>query len=91
MHTLHVDIESFSATDLADCGVYRYAEDPAFMVLLIGYSVDGGPVTVIDEVNSDDFDTRAEFFDMLVDPDYIKYAYNANFERTCLVRQGAAA
>ena len=86
MHTLHVDIESFSATDLADCGVYRYAEDPAFMVLLIGYSVDGGPVTVIDEVTSDDFDTRAEFFDMLVDPDYIKYAYNANFERTCLAK-----
>ena len=86
MHTLHVDIETYSATDLADCGVYRYAEDPAFMVLLIGYSVDGGPVTVIDEVTSDDFDTRAEFFDMLVDPDYIKYAYNANFERTCLAK-----
>ena len=86
MHTLHIDIESYSATDLADSGVYRYTENPAFEVLLIAYSVDGGPVTVIDEVTSDDFDAHAELFDMLVDPDYIKYAYNANFERTCLAK-----
>lgn len=79
----HIDIESYSAADLSEVGVYRYADDPSFEVLLIGYSIDGGPVTVIDET-VDDLDEHAEFFDILTDPTVVKYAFNANFERTCL-------
>ncbi len=45
---LSLDIETFSPMDLARSGVYRYAEAPDFFVLLIGYSVDGGPVSVVD-------------------------------------------
>lgn len=85
MHTLHVDIESYSGTDLKECGLFKYVEDPAFEVLLIGYSVDGGPVNVIDCV-AGDLDAEADLYDMLVSPDYIKYAYNAQFERTCLAK-----
>lgn len=86
MHTLHVDIETYSAADLSEVGVYKYAEDPDFTVLLIAYSIDGGPVTVIDEAAGDDLDAHTDFYDMLVSPDYVKYAFNANFERTCLAR-----
>lgn len=86
MHTLSVDIETYSATDLSECGVYKYVEDPTFEVLLIAYSIDDGPVTVLDEARGADWDAHCDFFDMLIDPDYVKYAYNANFERTCLAK-----
>ena len=88
MHTLSVDIETYSATDLSECGVYKYVEDPTFEVLLIAYSIDDGPVTVLDEVRGTDWapHTHRRLFDMLTDPNYIKYAYNANFERTCLAK-----
>ncbi len=85
MHTLHIDIESYSGTDLKECGLFKYVEDPAFEVMLIGYSVDGGPVNVIDCV-AGDLDAEADLYDMLVSPDYIKYAHNAQFERTCLAK-----
>ena len=85
-HVMMLDIETYSAVDLPSCGVARYVEDPSFEVTLISYSVDYGPVIAIDEITGDDFDLHAELFDMLVDPDYIKYAFNANFERTCLAK-----
>jgi DNA polymerase len=68
--------------------VYKYVEDPTFEVLLIAYSIDDGPVTVLDEVRGTDWapHTHRRLFDMLTDPNYIKYAYNANFERTCLAK-----
>ena len=45
---ISIDIETFSSVDLAKSGVYRYAESPDFEVLLFGYSVDGGAVSVVD-------------------------------------------
>lgn len=84
MTTLGIDIETFSAAKLADVGVYKYAEDPAFTILLIGYSIDGGEVSVID-LTEPDADTSG-FEKMLYDPGVLKTAYNANFERTCLAR-----
>lgn len=84
MTTLGIDIETFSAAKLADVGVYKYAEDPAFTILLIGYSIDGGEVSVID-LTENDADT-SEFEKMLYDPGVLKTAYNANFERTCLAQ-----
>ena len=82
MRKMHIDIETYSSVDLAECGVHKYAESPDFEVLLIAYSIDGGPVKVIDCT-----DGAVEWdgvLDMLVDPQVIKYAYNAAFERTCL-------
>ena len=89
--TLSIDIETYSAADLTEVGVYRYAEDPSFSMLLIGYSVNDGPVHVIDCLGNmgdedDDGELYGELCDLLVDPAVIKYAYNANFERTCLSR-----
>ena len=48
MKTLSIDIETFSSANLAKCGVYKYVESPDFEILLFGYSVDGGPIQVID-------------------------------------------
>ena len=44
MTILHIDIETFSEEDLADAGVYRYAEHPSTRVNCIGYRFDDGPV-----------------------------------------------
>ena len=86
--TMAVDIETYSAADLTEVGVHRYVEDPTFEVLLIAYSVDDGPVIVIDEMtmSSEDAERHFEFFDLLVDPAVTKYAYNAAFERSCLAK-----
>ena len=46
--TMNIDIETFSSEDLVKSGVYRYAEAPDFRVLLLGCSVNDGPVKVFD-------------------------------------------
>ena len=46
--TLAIDIETFSDVDLIKCGVYAYADSPAFEILLFAYSADDGPVEVVD-------------------------------------------
>ena len=48
MKQLSVDLETYSSVDLKKSGVYRYAESPDFEIILFGYSVDGGEVTVVD-------------------------------------------
>jgi len=82
MRTLGIDIESYSSVDLADAGVYRYAESDDFEVLLIGYSFDGGPVEVHDCTQPGCW--PRELLAALVDPSIVKTAWNAQFERTCL-------
>ena len=41
---MSIDVETRSGADISKCGVYRYAEDPGFNILLFGYSMDRGPV-----------------------------------------------
>ena len=90
--TMGVDIETYSSVDIK-LGAYAYAASPDFEILLIAYTLDGGPVQVID-LTDEDGDGWPEyidgphtgFWDALTDPDVIKTAYNANFERTCLSR-----
>lgn len=84
MRTLSIDIESFSSVNLAQSGVYRYAEAPDFEILLFGYSVDGDPVRVIDLASGEKL--PQEIHDALADRAVIKWAFNAQFERVCLSR-----
>lgn len=84
-HTLSVDIESYSGTDLADAGVYRYVEDPDFQILLIGYSFDGGPVQVHDCTQPGCW--PRDLLHALTDPEVEKHAWNASFERTCFAAE----
>lgn len=85
MREMHVDIETYSSADLAEVGVYRYAEAPDFQVLLIGYSIDDGPVMVHDCTEPGCW--PRDFLWALTNPDVVKVAYNANFERTCLAAE----
>jgi DNA polymerase len=84
MKNISIDIETFSDIDLNKCGVYRYTESPAFEILLFGYSVDYGAVTVIDLAQGDKI--PEEILDALTDDMVIKWAFNAAFERICLSR-----
>ena len=82
IHTLSIDVETFSDVDLKKCGVYKYAESPNFEVLLFGASVDGGEVTVYDLASGDT--VPEEIIKALSDDSVIKWAYNASFERVCI-------
>ena len=48
MKTLSIDIETYSDILLQKSGVYRYCESPNFEILLFAYSMDFGPVQVVD-------------------------------------------
>lgn len=84
MKALYLDIETYSSTDLGSSGVYRYSETPDFEILLIGYSVDGGEVQVIDLASGEVIPLGIK--KALMDSHVIKYAHNAQFERVCLSR-----
>ncbi len=85
MPILHIDIETYSSTDLKKSGVYRYVEAPDFKILLIGYAVDNGPIEVIMPGPLYNFKYETDLFaNKLLDPEYIKTSHNANFERVCL-------
>ena len=79
---LEMDIESFSDVDLIKCGVYAYADSPAFEILLFAYSFDGGETQIIDLAQGEKLPAEVE--DAIFDVSVTKTAYNANFERTCL-------
>ena len=81
---LSLDIETFSSEDLGHSGVYRYAESPDFSVLLIGWSLDGGPVKVADLASGETI--PPELLQALMNPAVEKWAFNAAFERVCLSR-----
>ena len=81
---LEADIESFSDVDLVKCGVYAYADSPAFEILLFAYSFDGGETQIIDLAQGEKFPAEVE--EAIFDVSVTKTAYNANFERTCLSR-----
>ena len=89
MHrVMGVDIETYSSVDLAEAGVYAYVEAPDFDILLISYIFDDwgeDDVKTIDCFDADP-DMMAEFCEALLDPQIIKTAFNANFERTCLAK-----
>ena len=84
MKTLSIDIETYSDQNLAKTGVYRYVESPVFQILLFSYSVDSGPVQLVDLACGEKI--PAEVISALTDDSVIKWAFNASFERICLSR-----
>lgn len=84
MKLLAIDIETYSTVDLAKCGVYAYCESDDFEILLFAYAVDKEDVQIVDLTSGEkipDYIIKA-----MTDPNVIKTAYNANFERTCLAK-----
>ena len=84
MKFMSIDIETYSDIDINKAGVYRYVDTDAFKILLFAYSVDGGPVQLIDLTRGDSI--PKEIVKALSDKSVTKWAYNANFERVALSR-----
>lgn len=78
---LSIDLETYCEVDLRKSGVYHYAEDDSFEILLLAVSVDNGPVTVYDLTKENLPD---QILQALVNDSIIKWAFNASFERICL-------
>lgn len=83
---LHIDIETYSGTDIK-LGVHRYVDDDQFEIMLIAYAYESDfeledePVKIIEEVNRSD--EWYKLMEALLDPTITKVAHNANFEMTC--------
>ena len=82
MQKISIDIETFSDIDLIKCGVYKYADSPAFEILLFAYSIDDGEINIIDLVNGEEL--PEEIAEAIKSDTVIKTAFNAQFERVCL-------
>ena len=79
-----IDVETYSSAPLPKCGVYRYCDAPDFEILLFSYAFDDEPVQTVDLASGETL--PPEVISALEDPNIIKVAYNAQFERVCLSR-----
>ena len=86
-----VDIETYSDVDIKKAGLYKYAQSPAFEVLLIAWAVDDGPVQIADLTTDPgangsgaEYMKLQEFIKLWRADNVLWHAYNAAFEHTCL-------
>ena len=78
---LHIDIESRNLRDdLKKCGAYRYAQTAD--VLLLAAAFDDEDPVVFDIAQGEPISQRV--LDAMFDPNVIKHAWNAQFERAVL-------
>lgn len=82
VHHLSIDIETYSDVDIGKVGLYKYAQSPAFQILLFAYSLDAGPVRVVDLACGEELPPDIQTY--LFSPGTVKHAYNAAFEWYCL-------
>ena len=80
---LRVDIETYSTVDLRKATPYRYSEDPDFEILMGSYETDLAPGRVID-LDGPELLERLRAW--ILDPEIVKVAHNAPFERICFSR-----
>ena len=80
---VNIDLETFSDVDIGKAGLYRYAESPAFRILLCAYAVNDGPVQLLDLTQGDRIED-SELMPLLFSQDAVKHAFNAQFEWCCL-------
>lgn len=83
---LLIDLETYSSEDITKTGVHRYVQPDDFEILLLAYAWDEDPVRVIDLFDPEQNDELMEIVDALRDPEVIKVAHNAAFERAALGR-----
>ena len=68
--------------DISKAGLYKYVQSFDFAILLFAYSVDGGPVQIVDLAQGEEI--PPDIIAALGDINVTKYAYNAAFEQYCL-------
>ncbi len=83
---LGIDIETYSPIDLLKSGVYPYAEGRDFEILLFAYAFDDEPVQMVDLAQGELIPTEVR--DALENPQILKTAWNAQFERVCMKNKG---
>lgn len=76
---LHIDIETYSSIDIVKAGAYKYVQSVDFEILMTAYAFDDKQVKIFDHAQGEDF--SHEFLRALKDPEVVKCAHNANFER----------
>lgn len=81
MRTLAIDVETYSEIDITKAGAYRYCTDNSFEILLFAYAFDDEPVQIVDLTKEYLPD---EVIEALMDPNVLKTAFNANFERNAI-------
>ena len=79
---LSIDLETYSSVNIGKAGLYKYVQSPDFEILLCAYSVDDGPVEIVDLACGEMLPDWME--SAIGDPAFIKHAYNAAFEWYCL-------
>ena len=96
---MSIDIETYSDVDLKKAGLFKYAQSPAFDILLIAWAIDNGPVRIVDltvapgsQEEGRNYLALQDFFHDFNDDSTLLHAYNAAFEWYCLntwlARQG---
>mgnify|MGYP001525647291 FL=1 len=86
MKIITVDIETYSPQDISEVGLFRYAQDPEFQVLLLGYVSEESDIPKVIDLTSwpDTKHFLREQLPWLLDASYTKRAHNAAFEWWCL-------
>lgn len=77
-HHLSIDLETYSSVPITNAGSYKYIQSTDFEILLFAYSVDGGPVEIVDFAQGELLPDW--LYHAVLSDDYIKHAYNAAFE-----------
>ena len=98
MDILSIDVETYCDLDIKDVGAYKYCRHPSFEILLFAYAFNDEPVEIIDFTSEEyDRDTKDitgwrllpdRVVDALENPDILKSAFNANFERNAIQAYG---
>ena len=83
---LSIDIETRSTADISKTGLYRYAQEDSFEILLFAYKYGKEEVKITDIKSGEKI--PACIINSLKDPCVVKHAYNAAFEWYCLNQAG---
>lgn len=82
MHTLNIDLETYSSVDIKKAGAWKYIDSPDFEILLFSYSLDGTTPVNVDFAQGEVL--PPQIAELITSPDCIKRAWNAAFEWGCL-------
>ncbi|MGL4568164.1 MAG: DNA polymerase, partial [Fusobacteriaceae bacterium] len=76
---IHIDVETFSSVDIKTNGAYKYTQSLDFEILIICYTDPTGFIKTVDLASGEPL--PEELLNMLKDPNILKCAHNATFER----------